>query len=74
MTTQATGQTTRPIRLQTNIFRGCHRCGGTLHLERDLDPRLAHESINYVCLQCGRHTPFSVVMEQVRESLEGAAA
>jgi hypothetical protein len=69
-----TVQATRPIRIQSNIFRGCHRCGGTLHLERDLDPRLAHESIDYVCLQCGRYTPVSVVMEQARESLYGAAA
>jgi hypothetical protein len=74
MTTQATGQTTRPIRLQTNIFRGCDRCGGTLHLQRDLTPRLAREAIDYVCLQCGRTTPLAVVVEKARASLEGAAA
>jgi hypothetical protein len=54
------------IKLRTNIFRGCRRCGGTLRLERNLDSRATREAAGYVCLQCGRH---STLAEVVRRTL-----
>ena len=63
-----TATTLTPIKLRTNIYRGCERCGGTLHLEQDVDSMLDHDSYDYVCLQCGRHTPLAAVLFQLRQA------
>ena len=67
-------ETPTPIKLRTNIFRGCQRCGGTLRLERDLDSRLDETDIHYTCLQCGRHTPLVAVIAQMQAKAAERAA
>ena len=62
-----TAELLTPIRLHKNIYRGCQRCGGTLRLERDLDSLLDHDGYDYVCLQCGRHTPLTTVLAALEE-------
>ena len=53
------------VRLQSNIYKGCRRCGGVLRLERDADSLVDHDAYDYVCLQCGHHTPYSVVFARL---------
>lgn len=55
-----------PIKLRTNIYKGCQRCGGVLRLERDLDSILDENAVTYVCLQCGRHTPVASVIARTQ--------
>ena len=59
-----TTATLSPIKLRTTIYRACRRCGGTLRLEQDVDSVLDHDSYDYVCLQCGHHTPLAAVLTQ----------
>ena len=68
MTTQAIA----PIKLRTNIYRGCQRCGGVLRLERDLDSLVDEQGVDYVCLQCGRHTPLAAVFAQLEARASAA--
>ena len=63
-----TAETLTPIKLHTNIYRGCERCGGTLRFERELDSLLDHDAYEYVCLQCGRHTPLATVLIRLRDA------
>ena len=57
-----TTQVLEPVRLRTHVFKGCRRCGGDLRLERDADIMVRHNAYDYVCLQCGRHTPLAAVL------------
>jgi RNase P subunit RPR2 len=63
-----------PIKLPTNIYKGCQRCGGVLRLERDLDSAIDPEGVEYVCLQCGRQTPLATIIARVQAKAEGHAA
>ena len=69
-----TAERLTPVKLQTNIYRGCRRCGGTLHLERDLDSLVNRDGYDYVCLQCGRHTPPAVVLDTLARAGHGNPA
>ncbi len=62
-----------PIKLHTNIYKGCQRCGGVLRLERDLDSAVDPGGVEYVCLQCGRHTPLAAVIARLQAGVEGQA-
>jgi hypothetical protein len=61
-------ETLSPIKLRTNIYKGCERSGGTLRFERDIDSILDHDAYDYACLQCGRHTPAAVVFLRLRDA------
>jgi hypothetical protein len=63
MTTNAS----KPVRLPANIYGGCGRCGGMLRLELEIDSPLVHDVVDYVCLQCGRHTPLTAALSHGRE-------
>jgi len=56
-----------PVKLHSTLYRGCRRCGGTLHLERDVDSLVDHDALDYVCMQCGRHTSVGAVMRGLPE-------
>jgi hypothetical protein len=55
------------VKLHSTLYRGCERCGGTLHLERDVDSLVDQDAYEYVCLQCGGHSTPAAVMRGVRE-------
>lgn len=63
-----TAEVLTPVKLHTNIYKGCRRCGGTLRLERDIDSLLDHDGYDYVCLQCGRLTPLAVVIDAIEQA------
>ena len=62
------------IKLQTHIYKGCRRCGGVLHLERDPGSTLAPDALEYVCLQCGGRAPVAAVIAQTRAVREESPA
>ena len=62
-----TAELLAPVKLHSTLYRGCQRCGGTLHLEQDVDSLVDHDAYDYVCMQCGRHTPLVAVMRGLRE-------
>jgi DNA-directed RNA polymerase subunit RPC12/RpoP len=53
-----------PLKLRTNIYKGCQRCGGVLRLERDTSSVVDRSAVEYVCLQCGRTTSLAAVVAQ----------
>ena len=57
MTTWAPTATT----LKIHLYKACQRCGGDLMLDREIDFGALGASSDYVCLQCARRTPLSVV-------------
>jgi hypothetical protein len=38
-----------------------------LRLELEIDSPLVHDVVDYVCLQCGRHTPLTAALSHGRE-------
>jgi hypothetical protein len=50
-------------RIPQNVYKGCERCGGDLVLDREAEAYL-QGVVDYVCLQCGRHTPIRSVLQR----------
>ena len=69
-----TAELLAPVKLRALLYKGCQRCGGTLRLERDIDSLLDHDANDYVCLQCGRHTPLATVLVKAQAAERVAAA
>jgi DNA-directed RNA polymerase subunit RPC12/RpoP len=69
-----TAELLTPVKLHTNLYKACQRCGGTLRLERDLDSLVDHDAYEYVCLQCGRHTSLASVLARVQGAEKVVAA
>jgi ribosomal protein L40E len=51
------------VRVPRNVFKACQRCGGDLVLDREAEADL-RGTIDYVCLQCGRHTPIRAALQR----------
>ena len=51
------------IRVPRNLFKGCLRCGGDLVIDREAEADL-RGVVDYVCLQCGRHTPIRAALQR----------
>ena len=69
-----TAEVLEPVKLHSTLYGGCRRCGGTLHLERDVDSLVDLGAYEYVCMQCGRHIPLGAVMRSTREREEADVA
>jgi predicted SprT family Zn-dependent metalloprotease len=50
------------MKVPRNVYKGCQRCGGDLVLDREAEVDL-RGSVDYVCLQCGRHVSIRGVLQ-----------
>jgi predicted SprT family Zn-dependent metalloprotease len=70
-TSMTTTLTRSVIKVPRNIFKGCQRCGGHLVIDRQAEADL-RGTVDYVCLQCGRHTPIRAALQRSDARLPAA--
>ena len=58
--------------VKTHLYKACQRCRGDLVLDRE-EGYGAPDGSDYVCLQCGRHTPLQALAAGASQSKARAA-
>ena len=58
--------------VKTHLYKACQRCGGDLVLDRE-EGYGAPDGSDYVCLQCGRHTPLQAFVNARAQATARAA-